>query len=292
MKIGTILLFLLASVTPLGAVVLHEGDSRQFAFDAGDLSAPVLRNASDGAGWQVTFSDLGNNAKITVELFEDSVADTPFYSGQFTAPDGHNSPGGHAGIALSPPSWRDLQGVIRVSVVKGAVNISRITAIVYQDNTKRTVIENFGEIDSDLDGIPDANETNNGVFVSPESTGTHPNNPDSDGDGLRDGEEVFSHGSDPNIVDTDDDGFDDGFEVKTGFDPGDASSTPDAVSSIRTAVEFRFNAAVGESYRIEATTDLQSWNTIEDTIPGTGGTVVRFYSTEGSSARYFRARKN
>jgi hypothetical protein len=44
--------------------------------------------------------------------------------------------------------------------------------------------------------------------------------------------------------------------------------------AIRTAVEFRFNAANGVSCRIETSTDLNSWNTIETDIIGEGGVVT------------------
>lgn len=115
---------------------------------------------------------------------------------------------------------------------------------------------------------------------------------DTDGDGLTLYDEVVTHGTNPNIADTDEDGFKDGFEVSTGFSPTSATSTPDALSSICTAVEFRFNAADGVSYRIEASTDLESWGTIESPIVGQSGVVTRFYSIENLPKRYFRVRRN
>lgn len=51
--------------------------------------------------------------------------------------------------------------------------------------------------DTDQDLLLDSVETNTGSFVSPSNTGTDPNNPDTDGDGVLDGIEV-SLGSDPN----------------------------------------------------------------------------------------------
>ncbi len=45
--------------------------------------------------------------------------------------------------------------------------------------------------DSDGDRLPDSAETNTGVFVNSNNTGTSPNNPDTDGDGLPDGDEVL-----------------------------------------------------------------------------------------------------
>lgn len=45
--------------------------------------------------------------------------------------------------------------------------------------------------DSDNDRLPDTAETNTGAYVSTSNTGTSPNNPDTDGDGLADGDEVL-----------------------------------------------------------------------------------------------------
>ncbi len=44
--------------------------------------------------------------------------------------------------------------------------------------------------DSDNDDIPDAAETNDGIFLSPTSTGSNPLNPDTDGDSFADKQEV------------------------------------------------------------------------------------------------------
>ena len=154
------------------------------------------------------------------------------------------------------------------------------------------VVRYLGGLDTDGDGIPDEYETGTGIYVSPTNTGTSPTNSDSDGDGLTDGQEVYTYHTNPNLADTDGDGFSDLFELSTGFDPNSAVSTPDTHSSILIAVEYRFNAANGVSYRIEASTDLANWTTIETPIIGTGGVITRFYSTEGQAKRFFRSRRN
>ncbi len=76
--------------------------------------------------------------------------------------------------------------------------------------------------DSDADGLDDDVEIS---LAEP----TDVNNPDTDGDGLTDGEEVNGNpSSNPLIVDSDFDGFDDFFEVSIGSDPNDFNSLPPA----------------------------------------------------------------
>ncbi|MEN0064368.1 MAG: MopE-related protein [Myxococcota bacterium] len=65
-------------------------------------------------------------------------------------------------------------------------------------------------IDSDFDGLTDVLEN---------KEGTDPNDPDTDGDGLLDGDEVNTHSSSPLDRDTDRDGLADGDEVDAGLDP-------------------------------------------------------------------------
>lgn len=67
-------------------------------------------------------------------------------------------------------------------------------------------------IDTDNDGIPDYIE---------DEIGTDPNNPDTDGDGLTDGEEHNTHGTNPLSPDTDGDGYTDSEEIEAGTNPLD-----------------------------------------------------------------------
>ena len=78
--------------------------------------------------------------------------------------------------------------------------------------------------DEDGDGLQNEVETNTGVYVDGNDTGTDPNDPDSDNDGLNDGDEVNIHNTDPNDPDTDGDGMEDGYEVAFGYDPNDENS--------------------------------------------------------------------
>ncbi len=74
---------------------------------------------------------------------------------------------------------------------------------------------NWNEPD-DASGDPDSDGlTNLGEFQAD----TDPSDPDSDGDGLNDGDEVHDYGTDPTDPDSDDDDLDDGWEVEHGTDP-------------------------------------------------------------------------
>lgn len=64
--------------------------------------------------------------------------------------------------------------------------------------------------DSDNDGLPDVQEI---------EIGTDPTNPDTDGDGLSDGDEVTNYKTDPKNKDTDGDGYDDKNELDHGYNP-------------------------------------------------------------------------
>jgi outer membrane protein OmpA-like peptidoglycan-associated protein len=86
----------------------------------------------------------------------------------------------------------------------------------------------FGNIDYDEDGLTNAEE---------KALGTNPRNPDTDGDGLLDGEEVKRYKTNPLEFDTDKDGLSDGEEVKKyGTDPlkfdtdGDGLSDGDEIA--------------------------------------------------------------
>ena len=152
------------------------------------------------------------------------------------------------------------------------------------------------EVDSDFDGILDGYETATGTWVSTEDTGTNPTRGDSDGDGLPDGAEsntgtfvgLSNTGTDPNSTDSDGDGFTDDYEINTSYDPTSSEDTPDAVLVVKTAIELEFHGASGGTYRIEHSTDLGSWTTVEDNIQGESALVERLHSVDNYSRRFFR----
>ena len=57
-----------------------------------------------------------------------------------------------------------------------------------------------------------------------------PSNPDTDGDGLNDGDETET-GSDPSNPDSDGDGINDGDEVDNGTDPNNEDSDGDGIDT-------------------------------------------------------------
>ena len=77
--------------------------------------------------------------------------------------------------------------------------------------------------DTDADGIYD--------FAEPRF-GSSPTVADSDGDGLSDGDEVFTYGSSPILLDSDADGRTDAFEVSIGANPASPSPAAPTVTNI------------------------------------------------------------
>ena len=89
--------------------------------------------------------------------------------------------------------------------------------------------------------------------------GTDPNNPDTDGDGLSDGDEVHVYHTNPLLWDTDGDGISDGVEVRTGSDPLEVHSfnLAAALSSITVSpasFTLVFNTVSGDASRQLAAT--------------------------------------
>ncbi len=84
--------------------------------------------------------------------------------------------------------------------------------------------ENANGTRDDADDFDDDGLTNLEEFLC----GTDPLDPDSDGDGLADGEEVHGLGSSPLDRDSDGDGMPDAYEARFGLDPGTADADGDA----------------------------------------------------------------
>ena len=99
------------------------------------------------------------------------------------------------------------------------------------DNLINKDEQNYGtnpeDPDTDKDGLLDGDEVHRYI--------TNPRIPDKDadhdGDGLTNVEEVDNYGTDPTQPDTDFDGFEDGDEIDRGSDPLDSNSIPTTKTS-------------------------------------------------------------
>jgi hypothetical protein len=119
--------------------------------------------------------------------------------------------------------------------------------------------------DADADGISNADET---------VLGTDGLNPDSDGDGLLDGEERALFETNAKFADSDSDGQDDGAEITAGTDPGDALSVLaiKGFSRVASGIEVRWQSVRGKSYRVlrSGEPDFASYDVLAADMVATG----------------------
>lgn len=105
-----------------------------------------------------------------------------------------------------------------VAIISALVGITETPLATVTIGERGTImLMNLGEVDSDGDGLTDAEEA---------TLGTDPNNVDTDGDTLNDGDEVNVYGTDPTLADSDGDGVDDAAEIAAGTDPNDINDFP------------------------------------------------------------------
>ncbi|MBI5221636.1 MAG: hypothetical protein HY979_02430 [Candidatus Magasanikbacteria bacterium] len=107
----------------------------------------------------------------------------------------------------SKPAVNQVVNVQNNPVLTPSSSVSSTEVTASMNNDKIL----FGEsVDSDHDGLDDVRE---------KQLGTDPHNPDTDGDGLSDGDEVIIWKTNPLNPDTDGDGYTDGSEVFHGYNP-------------------------------------------------------------------------
>ena len=130
-------------------------------------------------------------------------------------------------IQWNPENEGDFPVVVEVLDGKGENAVQSWTITVSIKDTDKDGLQDYEEDhfgtdpedpDSDDDGLLDGEE----VF----NYKTNPLHSDTDRDKLKDGAEVDNYGTDPTVVDTDGDGFGDGNEILAGTDPLDPDDFP------------------------------------------------------------------
>jgi len=108
--------------------------------------------------------------------------------------------------------------------------------------------------DTDSDGLSDGDEVN--------KYKTNPLKADTDGDGLSDGEEIKKHGTNPLEPDTDGDGLSDGKEVNIGSNPLKTDTDGDGLTDGEEVNKYKTNP-------LKADTDGDGLNDKEELLKGT-----------------------
>lgn len=178
-----------------------------FWFDDLDTSGPV-----DSDRWRMV-TCVYDAASLEKRLYIDGELHTSGPSGAFK---------GTGDLGIGTEIWRDDVS----PSLTGVLDEFRIYQRALSDAEVLSLFTFEG--DADADGLADSVESNTGVFISPENTGTDPSKPDTDSDGIIDGQEVSRYGTDPNKKDTDGDGFNDLAEIESGKSPTDPDDKPDA----------------------------------------------------------------
>ncbi len=168
-------------------------------------------------------------------------------------------PGGAtADVTVTGTSYQSSNPAVAAVDASGLVSArasgSVLVSALHEGALGVVEIDVVAAVDSDGDGLSDEFEVANGMdpnnpadalddadgdglsTVEEVQLGLDPFDPDTDGDGLLDGEEVNATGTNPRLFDTDGDGLSDGLEVRTGSDPLDPLSFNLAAALVRLEV--------------------------------------------------------
>lgn len=214
--------------------------------DAGIWKAMTLPQTAASLAFEFHFSNAGEGDFLTVSFGDDPV----LYQG--------------LDLALSRAGWLpveiplDLLSSLNGKLVFTLVSRGSINAKVQLRNIRITQSP-----DPDADGLAAAGEA---------AANTDPRNPDTDGDGISDGDEVNTHGTDPLRADSDGDGQDDPAELAAGTNPLLNGSLLRVTSVAKTGQGFslQWAGAVAKKYRIRRSQELGTGNheTIAFGVPG------------------------
>lgn len=174
----------------------------------------------------------------------------------------------YAVTAVALPGDVDGNGIIdtadRNAIINHLLNVAPLTepglsaADANQDgalDVRDVVFVARGSPDTDQDGLPDVVET---------ALGLAPENPDTDGDNVQDGDEDYdsdglsnlselNQGLDPALPDSDGDGFYDAAELNSGTDPLSPSVVPVGIAA-SPLVSYRYLAPANATQQTESYT--------------------------------------
>jgi hypothetical protein len=191
----------LGSTTPIPTLLSLTSPAASLTSAGATAQLSASATFADGTAKDVTAASAG-----TVYTISNSFIATITADGLVTA--------AHSGTAVVQATNEGTQALILIQVVLGASHggIPDSWALSHGLDPNDP---NMPTDDPDHDGLTNLEEFQNG---------TDPHNPDTDGDGLSDGDEVHIYHTNPLVVDTDGDGIPDGLEVKLGTDPLDPNS--------------------------------------------------------------------
>lgn len=213
---------------PPATIDLTSGGPTQYTFDPGNGNLVTLNITANSGNVTQNSSGVGNNTgfaddgsidnyavgssretltftfsepvvldSLALDLFEpiatNERAELSLDGGSITTIDENNA--SRTGGDLS--NWEYIVGTEVTSFTLGSPQRSGIIG----DSTFRAnslVVSSVPPVDSDNDGLFDDVETDTGIFVSANDTGSDPADSDSDDDGVDDGAEVLA-GTDPNV---------------------------------------------------------------------------------------------